>query len=111
MASCAGPSTESIAKVLGATNTSIDDFLGLLTQTEWPSRRVAYRLLDAGLARVLDSAGKPLHAGWDEIAFPAPADGLVYALEIDTDDYLPCIGGEMSSSWLRRRKPAATTAC
>lgn len=83
------PSTESIAKVLGATNTSIDDFLGLLTQTEWPSRRVAYRLLDTGLARVLDSAGKPLHAGWDEIAFPAPADGLVYALEIDTDDYQP----------------------
>lgn len=83
------PSTESIAKVLGATSTNIDEFLGLLTQTEWPSRRVACRLLDGNLYRALDTTGKPLHAGWDEIAFPAPADGLVYALELDSDAYLP----------------------
>lgn len=83
------PSTESIAKVLGSTSTSIDDFLGLLTQTEWPSRRVAYRLLDKTLAHSLDSTGRPLDAGWDEIAFPSPVDGVLYALEIDSGTYAP----------------------
>ncbi len=83
------PSTESIAKVLGATSTSIDDFLGLLTQTEWPSRRVAYRLLDDTLARSLDPTGRPLHASWDEIAFPSPVDGVLYALEIHSNAYAP----------------------
>lgn len=83
------PSTESIAKVLGATSTNIDEFLGLLTQTEWPSRRVAYRLLDSGLAAALDLSGRPQASGWDEIAFPSPVDGLLYALEIQTSAYLP----------------------
>ncbi len=83
------PSTESIAKVLGATSTSIDDFLGLLTQTEWPSRRVAYRLLDDGLAKALDSSGRPIRASWDEITFPSPVDGELYALEIHSSAYSP----------------------
>lgn len=83
------PSTESIAKVLGATSTNIDEFLGLLTQAEWPSRRVAYRLLDDGLAAVIDASGKPMAAGWDEIAFPSPIDGLLYAIEIHSAAYLP----------------------
>jgi phage repressor protein C with HTH and peptisase S24 domain len=83
------PSTESIAKVLTATDSSIDDFLHLIMQGEPTIRRIPFHALDAALGEAFDKNGRPLAQGWDQLPFPSPDERHVFALEIRGDDHLP----------------------
>lgn len=83
------PSTESIAKVLAATDTSIDDFLHLIMQGEPTIRRVPFHALDPGLAAVFDKNARPISQSWDQLPFPSPDERHVFALEVRGRDYLP----------------------
>jgi len=85
------PSTESIAKVLGATGASLGDFVALVTES--PTRRSRLvpliGMAQAGNHGYFDDAGFPAGSGWEEIAFPELADEHCYALEITGDSMLP----------------------
>jgi phage repressor protein C with HTH and peptisase S24 domain len=83
------PSTESIAKVLSATDTSIDDFLHLIMQGEPTIRRIPFHALDATLGEAFDKTGRPLAPRWDQFPFPSPDERHVFALEVRGNDYLP----------------------
>ena len=85
------PSTESIAKVLGATGATLEDFVALVTES--PTRRSRLvpliGMAQAGNHGYFDDAGFPAGSGWEEIAFPELADEHCYALEITGDSMLP----------------------
>src|SRR5882724_751019 len=85
------PSTESVAKVLGATGDTIDVFLGFLDRArEAQPRRIPMLGLDkAGGSGLFDEGGLPRGEGWDEAIFPGPSDEQLYALEISGDMLLP----------------------
>lgn len=87
------PSTESIAKILAATNESVDEFLNLLARAEPAApHRLALPLIglaQAGIGGFFDDAGFPVGTGWEEIEFPAVADEHAYALEISGDSMMP----------------------
>ena len=86
------PSTESIAKVLGATGASLEDFVALVAEPG-ASRRIRMvpliGMAQAGAAGYFDDAGFPAGTGWEEIAFPEIADEHCYALEITGDSMQP----------------------
>ena len=85
------PSTESVAKSLAATNTTVDTFVQLISD----SGRVAPRAIpligfgQAGSGGYFDDGGFPAGKGWDEIAFPAVNDENAYALEISGNSMEP----------------------
>ena len=85
------PSTESIAKILTATGTSIDTFVGLIRDPARASARPVPLLgmAQAGTGGFFDDAGFPAGGGWDEISFPAIDDEHAYALEISGESMLP----------------------
>ncbi len=85
------PSTESVAKILSATNTTIDNFVSLITNAARnPARAVPLiGFAQAGIGGFFDDAGFPVGTGWDEIAFPAVEDEHAYALEIAGESMLP----------------------
>ena len=85
------PSTESIAKVLEATNTSIDDFLGLVSAHATAKKQSVplIGLAQAGAGGFFDDGGFPAGAGWDEVAFPNVGQDRSYALEISGDSMQP----------------------
>jgi len=87
------PNTESLARVLDATGSSLDAFLSLVTNDEGPER--AQRnvpligLAQAGRGGYFDDAGFPAGAGWEEVAFPDFKDEHAYALEVSGDSMEP----------------------
>jgi phage repressor protein C with HTH and peptisase S24 domain len=82
------PSTESIAKVLAATATSLDSFMGIVTGG--PRRAIPLiGLAQAGEGGYFDDGGHPVGSSWDEVEFPQAADQAVYALEIAGESMLP----------------------
>ncbi|MBE9607680.1 helix-turn-helix transcriptional regulator [Acetobacteraceae bacterium H6797] len=93
------PSTESIAKILAATETGMDAFASLITgQPALPrqsgramvGRRIPLiGLAQAGSAGYFDDGGYPVGGGWDEISLPDIADPNAYALEISGDSMEP----------------------
>lgn len=95
------PSTESIAKVLGATQVGIEAFAVLVSgQTTLPSpgrtgRPAAQRrvpllgLAQAGGEGFFDDGGFPVGGSWDEIGLPDINDPHAYALEIAGDSMEP----------------------
>lgn len=89
------PSTESLAKILNATETSLDAFVALMADrpvdaVPLASHRLRCIALDqAERADVFDDAGFPQGQGWDEIDFPNLDDPNAYALEIHGDEFLP----------------------
>ena len=87
------PSTESLAKVLGATGASLDDFVALVSEAgHRPVRARMVPLIglaQAGSAGFFDDAGFPAGSGWEDIAFPEIADAHCYALEITGESMLP----------------------
>jgi phage repressor protein C with HTH and peptisase S24 domain len=85
------PSTESVAKILIATNTTIDDFVGLIGDAARNATRSVplIGLAQAGAGGYFDDAGFPVGRGWDEISFPAIEDEHAYALEIAGDSMQP----------------------
>lgn len=87
------PSTESIAKVLQATGSSLDEFMALVSASGGAGRfrhtRPLIGLAQAGGSGVFDDAGFVTGAGWDEIDVLADADEHSYALEIAGDSMAP----------------------
>jgi len=92
------PSTESIAKVLSATGTGIEEFAALVTGAPALPRggraAAARRIPLIGLAQAgsegyFDDGGFPIGGGWDEISVPEVGDPNAYALEISGDSMEP----------------------
>jgi phage repressor protein C with HTH and peptisase S24 domain len=86
------PSTESVAKALGATGTTIDTFVQLIEATGRSAIKPTIPLLglaQAGKDGFFDSAGLPTGQGWEEIRFPALNDEHAYALEISGNSMEP----------------------
>ncbi|TPG60666.1 helix-turn-helix transcriptional regulator [Roseomonas nepalensis] len=88
------PSTESVAKVLAATSTGMDEFASLITgnlrTASRPSRRIPLiGLAQAGSSGYFDDGGYPVGGGWDEISLPEVGDPNAYALEISGDSMEP----------------------
>jgi len=84
------PSTESVAKSLAATNTTLNQFVALVTDSRGPTRSVPLiGLARAGSGGYFDDAGLPVGKGWDEISFPRVDDRHAYALEITGDSMEP----------------------
>jgi len=90
------PSTESLAKVLGATGAGLDDFTALVlgARAMPEARRTRTRIPLIGLAQAggsgfFDDGGYPAGAGWDEVELPATADPNAYALSISGDSMEP----------------------
>lgn len=98
------PSTESIAKALKSTNTTLDEFMKLISATRAKSgnitNSVSYRtsagkavpvigLAQAGVGGFFDDGGFPTGQGWDEIRFPADEPDSVYALEVSGESMQP----------------------
>jgi phage repressor protein C with HTH and peptisase S24 domain len=86
------PSTESVAKALAATGTTLDAFVQLIEE----SRRSAVKktlpligLAQAGKVGTFDASGFPAGQGWEEIRFPAVDDEHAYALEVSGDAMAP----------------------
>jgi phage repressor protein C with HTH and peptisase S24 domain len=85
------PSTESIAKALAATGTTVDVFVGLIHGGgAAPARGVPLLgFAQAGAGGYFDDGGFPAGTGWDEIAFPAVNDEHAYALEVSGQSMEP----------------------
>ena len=85
------PSTESIAKILEATDTPIEKFLGMINSVA-PARRQTVPLIglaQAGKGGFFDDGGFPVGSGWDEVEVPELAGTHAYALEIAGDSMAP----------------------
>ena len=89
------PSTESLAKILDATSTSLETFVGLMSDDPLssqgePSKRLrSVGLQDTRQTALFDEAGFPIGDDWDEIDFPNIADKHAFALEVQGDQLLP----------------------
>lgn len=98
------PSTESLAKIMEATGSSLDEFMALMRGDDvngkgmpLPNMRAVnlrevpiIGMAQAGAGGFFDDAGFPAGQGWDTVAFPGTdlEDGA-YALEITGDSMLP----------------------
>jgi phage repressor protein C with HTH and peptisase S24 domain len=89
------PSTESLAKILTATETPFSAFVGMMSDEaaagiEPPSQRMPCIALEqAGRTALFDEAGFPVGPDWDEIDFPNLDDRHAYALEVHGDAMAP----------------------
>ncbi|MCR9137759.1 MAG: helix-turn-helix transcriptional regulator [Alphaproteobacteria bacterium] len=92
------PSTESLSRILGAMDCSMERFMALVeparTQSvEKPSERSASVPLlgfaQAGDGGYFDDGGYPAGHGWDLVDLPAASAGHTYALKVQGDSMLP----------------------
>src|ERR1700682_3292306 len=84
------PSTESVAKALAATNSSIDTFVQLIGDSARSVQSVPMLgFAQAGAGGYFDDSGFPAGKGWDEVALPSAEDEHAYALEISGDSMRP----------------------
>lgn len=91
------PSTESLAKVIEATNSSLDEFLGLVEGRRPKEDRPAVQssrvpllgFAQAGAGGFFDDAGFPAGQGWDLIELPTRSTENAYALQVQGDSMLP----------------------
>jgi phage repressor protein C with HTH and peptisase S24 domain len=84
------PSTESVAKALAATNSSIDIFVQLIGDGARSLQSVPLLgFAQAGSGGFFDDSGFPAGKGWDEVALPSANDEHAYALEISGDSMKP----------------------
>ena len=86
------PTTESISKILVATNSTMGQFVTLLS--DGIEGGVVHRIPVIGYAQTgrqgyFDDAGYPTGNGWDEVDFPNIGDSHAYALEISGDSMQP----------------------
>lgn len=97
------PSTESVAKVLDATGSTLDEFLAFvagkpaatpLPDGPFPPQIESIPLLgfaQAGSGGYFDDSGFPAGEGWDIVDFPTASDRRagVYALEVQGESMMP----------------------
>ena len=84
------PSTESVAKILAATKTSMAEFVGLMYGQPGVLTIGGPRLRSLAWSRlskedVLDPAGFPQGDAWEEIEIPLTDDRQAYVIELDED--------------------------
>lgn len=88
------PTTESIAKVLAATGTTLEGFTALVARagpelyTQGPPIPLI-GFAQAGGGGFFDDGGFPVGQGWDQIRFPEVDDENAYALEVTGESMLP----------------------
>jgi len=92
------PSTESIAKILKATETSVADFMVLVEKqnggepdeyTQITKTLPLIGLAQAGTGGFFDDGGFPVGQGWEQITPPTSISDTAYALEVSGDSMLP----------------------
>lgn len=90
------PSTESLAKVIEATNSSLDEFLELVEgkALHWKEMRQSSTVpligfAQAGAGGFFDDAGFPVGQGWDLVELPTRAAEGSYALQVQGESMLP----------------------
>ncbi len=86
------PSTESLSRVLNATNSSMSQFSTLLRDSTDRFAMLRIPIIgfaQAGRSGYFDDAGYPVSAGWDTLDFPNLGDPNAYALEICGDSMEP----------------------
>jgi phage repressor protein C with HTH and peptisase S24 domain len=85
------PSTESLAKALVATGSSLDSFVQLITDGTRAAQTVpVLDFIEAGTRGHFDDNGRPAGMAWREMTLPSPAaDTLTFALEISGDALRP----------------------
>jgi phage repressor protein C with HTH and peptisase S24 domain len=84
------PSTESVAKALAATNSSIDTFVRLIGDSPRAVQSVPLLgFAQAAAGGHFDDGGFPAGKGWDEAGLPSVNDEHAYALEISGDSMKP----------------------
>lgn len=84
------PSTESVAKALAATNSSIDTFVQLIGDSARTLQSVPLLgFAQAATGGYFDDGGFPAGKGWDEVGLPSVNDDHAYALEISGDSMKP----------------------
>lgn len=87
------PSTESLAKILEATTTSLADFVGLVDHgTDRPASSTLIPCVRLTTARPenFDAAGFP-KPGLDPVETPLKTEGPIYAIDIDTRQFEPAL--------------------
>jgi phage repressor protein C with HTH and peptisase S24 domain len=90
------PSTESLAKVIEATNSSLHEFLSLVEgkpdDRPLPVQSSTVPLIgfaQAGAGGFFDDAGFPVGQGWDLVELPERSSEGSYALQVQGDSMLP----------------------
>ncbi|MBN8979696.1 MAG: helix-turn-helix transcriptional regulator [Pseudomonadota bacterium] len=84
------PSTESVAKALAATGTSVDMFVQFIEDTARAVQSVPLiGFAEAGAGGYFDDGGFPVGKGWDEVGLPSVKDEHAYALKISGDSMKP----------------------
>jgi phage repressor protein C with HTH and peptisase S24 domain len=83
------PSTESLAKALGAVQISFEEFAALAAGTASGRSVPLIGFAQAGAQGFFDDAGFPVGTGWEEVRFPGVDDDNAYALEISGDSMSP----------------------
>jgi len=87
------PSTESVAKILDATGSSLDAFTANIggggKRGKGMQRVPVLGYAEAGNRGFFDDAGYPVGTGWDEIVFPDINDPHVFALEVSGNSMEP----------------------
>lgn len=78
------PSTESIARILQATGTGLDEFMRLAAPDAGTARKALplLRMSDAARPGRFDENGHPAGDAWENIAFPALPDPHAFILEM-----------------------------
>lgn len=88
------PSTESLAKILEATSTPLEDFVAMMTD-EIPftvrgrQRLPSIAFADATSDDAFDGAGYPIGDAWEEVDFPHVDDPHAYAVELRGESLSP----------------------
>lgn len=92
------PSTESLAKIIEATQSSLEELVGLIEgrapelKGALPRQGSTVPLLgfaQAGAGGFFEDAGFPAGQGWDLVELPASAGEGAYALKVHGDSMLP----------------------
>ncbi|HTV70190.1 MAG TPA: helix-turn-helix transcriptional regulator [Rhizobiaceae bacterium] len=92
------PSTESLAKIIEATGSSLDEFMSLVkgkmaaASDRFMPQPTAVPLIgfaQAGTGGYFDDAGFPAGQGWDLVELPARTREGTYALQVQGDSMLP----------------------
>jgi phage repressor protein C with HTH and peptisase S24 domain len=83
------PSTESVAKALAATNSSIDSFVQLIGDRGRGPSVPLLKLAQAGSDGHFDDRGHPSGKDWDEAELPSASEEHSFALEISGDQWRP----------------------
>ena len=84
------PSSESIAKILNTTGTTLGEFAGYVDTRAGPAWTIRVVVWDeAARAGLFDEAGLPTGGAWRDLRFPAINGGDAFGIEVTTDDMWP----------------------